>query len=61
MANTEKKDSIEVGECVIDFNEIFKQSKLAGLKYYIIELEKYVTNPMQGAERSLQGFKKLVF
>ncbi|MBL7782571.1 MAG: hypothetical protein JNM22_15195, partial [Saprospiraceae bacterium] len=46
---------------VIDFNEIFKQSKLAGLKYYIIELENYVTTPMQGAERALQGFKKLVF
>ncbi|MCA0235389.1 MAG: TIM barrel protein [Bacteroidetes bacterium] len=61
MANTEKQDSIEVGDGVIDFNEIFKQSKLAGLKYYIIELENYVTTPMQGAERSLQGFKKLVF
>lgn len=61
LANTEKRESVEVGDGAIDFNEIFRQSKTAGLKYYIIELENYVTTPIQGAERALKGFKKLVF
>lgn len=61
MAATDKRESIEVGDGVIDFNEIFRQSKIAGLKYYIIELENYVTTPIQGAERSIQGFNKLKF
>ena len=61
MAATDKRESIEVGDGVIDFNEIFRQSKTAGLKYYIIELENYVTTPIQGAERSIQGFNKLKF
>lgn len=61
LANTEKRESIEVGDGTIDFNEIFRQSKLAGLKYYIIELENYVTTPIQGADRAFQGFKKLTF
>lgn len=61
LANTEKRESIEVGDGTIDFNEIFRQSKLAGLKYYIIELENYVTTPIQGADRAFQGFKKLAF
>ena len=61
MANTEKRESIEVGDGVIDFNEIFRQSKTAGLKYYIIQLENYVTTPMQGAEKAYKGFKKLTF
>ena len=61
MASTEKRESIEVGDGVIDFNEIFRQSKAAGLKYYIIELENYVTTPIQGADRAFQGFNKLKF
>lgn len=61
MSADEKHESIEVGDGIIDFNEIFRQSKLAGLKYYIIELENYVTTPIQGAERAIQGFKKLQF
>lgn len=61
MAATDKRESIEVGDGVIDFNEIFRQSKTAGLKYYIVELENYVTTPIQGAERSIRGFNKLNF
>jgi len=61
MAKTEKRESIEVGDGSVDFNTIFKQSKLAGLQYYIIELENYVTTPIEGAKRSREGFMKLRF
>lgn len=61
MANSEKRETIEVGDGSIDFNGIFKQSKLAGLKYYIIELEHYKTTPMQGVERARKNFMKLRF
>lgn len=61
MAKTEKRESIEVGDGSIDFNTIFKQSQKAGLKYYIIELENYVTTPIEGVKRARQNFLKLKF
>ena len=61
MAKTEKRESIEVGDGSIDFTTIFKQSMKAGLKYYIIELENYVTTPMEGVKRARQNFLKLKF
>lgn len=59
MAKTAKQETVEVGDGSIDFPAIFKQSKKAGLKHYVIELENYVTTPMQGVERSLNNFNKL--
>ncbi|MCC6413096.1 MAG: sugar phosphate isomerase/epimerase [Saprospiraceae bacterium] len=59
MAKTAKQETVEVGDGSIDFPAIFKQSKKAGLKHYVIELENYLTSPMQGVERSLNNFKKL--
>lgn len=61
MAKTEKRESIEVGDGSIDFTSIFKQSQKAGLKYYIVELENYVTTPMEGVKRARQNFLKLKF
>lgn len=61
MAKSEKRETVEVGDGSIDFNTIFKQSKLAGLKHYIIELENYKTTPLEGVKRSRQGFLKLKF
>lgn len=61
MAKTPERQSVEVGDGSIDFNTIFKQHKLAGLQYYIIELEAYKTTPMEGAKRSREGFMKLKF
>ncbi|MBN8680001.1 MAG: sugar phosphate isomerase/epimerase [Chitinophagales bacterium] len=52
MAKTEKRETVEFGDGSIDFVSIFRQSKLAGLKYYIIELEHYKTTPMQGIGRA---------
>ena len=59
MAKTEKRETVEVGDGSIDFPAIFKQSKKAGLKHYVIELENYVTTPMEGVEKGLNNFKKL--
>lgn len=59
MAKTEKRETVEVGDGSIDFNAIFKESKLAGLRYYIIELEHYKTTPMEGVDRARKGFLKL--
>ena len=56
MANTEKKESVEVGDGSINFSELFKNSSKAGVKYYIIELEHYRTTSMQGVEKSFKGF-----
>jgi sugar phosphate isomerase/epimerase len=61
MAKTEKRETIEVGDGSIDFTGIFKQSLKAGLKYYIIELENYMTTPLEGVKRARQNFLKLKF
>lgn len=62
MAKTEKRETIEVGDGSIPFADIFKQRQKAGFKYYIVELENYVTTPMQGVEKSHDYFvNKLKF
>lgn len=55
QAKTEKGESIEVGDGEIDFKNIFQHSKEAGLQYYIIELENYVTTPIQGVDKARKG------
>jgi sugar phosphate isomerase/epimerase len=61
MAKTEKHETVEVGDGSINFQEIFKYTPAAGVKYYVVELEHYVTTPMQGIEKAYQGLKKLKF
>ncbi len=59
MAGTEKTTAI-VGEGVVDFKDIVKNQKLAGIKHFIIELEHYKTTAVQDVAVSLNNFKKLV-
>jgi sugar phosphate isomerase/epimerase len=59
LAATEKRESIEVGDGVIDFSSIFKQSQLAGFQHYVIELEHYKTTPLQGVGRARANFLKI--
>lgn len=59
MANSEKHETIEVGDGTIDFPAIFRQSALAGLQYYIIELEHYKTTPMEGVNRARKNLLKM--
>ncbi|HAD12572.1 MAG TPA: xylose isomerase [Saprospirales bacterium] len=59
MAKTEARETVEFGDGSIDFASIFRQSKLAGLKYYIIELEHYKTTPMQGIGKARTNLANL--
>ncbi len=59
MAATEKHETIEVGDGTIDFSSIFRQSQLAGLKHYVIELEHYRTTPLAGVKKARENFLKL--
>lgn len=61
MAKTEKQETVEVGDGSINFNEIFKYTPAAGVKYYVVELEHYVTTPMAGIAKAYKGLKKLKF
>lgn len=56
LADTPNRETIEFGDGVIDFPGIFRQSKLAGLQHYIIELEHYRTTPMDGVNRARKNF-----
>jgi sugar phosphate isomerase/epimerase len=59
MAATEKHETIEVGDGTIDFSSIFRQSQLAGLKHYVVELEHYRTTPIEGVKKARENFLKL--
>lgn len=61
MAKTPKRETVEVGDGSIDFPGIFKERKLAGFQYYIVELEHYKTTPLQGVQRGRENFLKMKF
>lgn len=56
-----KKVSVEVGEGDINFQTIFNQEKLGGIKHFVIELEAYKRTPLEGVEIGLNNLKKLKF
>ena len=60
MANTAGHETIEVGDGTIDFANIFSHSKEAGVKYFIVELEHYRTNSLDGVEKSLRNLKTIL-
>lgn len=60
MAKTMAHETVEVGDGSIDFADIFSHSKEAGVKYFIIELEHYKTNSLDGVEKSLKNLKKIL-
>ncbi len=60
MARTAGHETIEVGDGMIDFKNIFTHSKEAGVKYFIIELENYRTNSLDGVDKSLKNLKKIL-
>ena len=59
MSAADKHPSIEFGDGTIDFKSILAQRSKAGLKYVIVELEHYLTTPMQGVQRSRENLAKL--
>ncbi len=56
-----KNVTVEVGEGDINFQEIFNAAKIAGTKYFVVELENYKRTPMEGIEIGLNNLKKLKF
>ncbi|MGI9531523.1 sugar phosphate isomerase/epimerase family protein [Lutimonas sp.] len=49
------KDETELGESgTMDFNTIFKHKKESGLKYGIVEVEKYNFTPLESVQKSLE-------
>ncbi len=60
LANTEKRETVEVGDGVIDFKSIFKKSAQAGIKHFVVELENYVTSPLEGIKKARTGLLKVV-
>jgi len=61
LAASEPHQTIEFGDGTIDFVSIFRQSQLAGFQHYIIELEHYLSTPMDGVKRARENFLKLTW
>jgi len=59
MRKSDEKLNTEVGNGSIDFKPIFKQAKLAGLKYAIVEQENFEIDPFESINRSAAAMKKL--
>ena len=60
MSSSSKRETIEVGDGIIDFVSLFRLTPSRKVKYYIVELEDYVTNSLQGVETSLHNLKKIL-
>jgi len=61
MAKTEKRETVEVGEGSIDFQQIFAHAPAAGVTHFIVELEDYKRTPMEGIAVAYKNLKKLKF
>lgn len=51
------RDDTEVGNGVVDFKSVFAIAEEAGIEYYIVEQEKFVSSPLESAKISLDYFK----
>ena len=59
---SEREVSVNLGTGSIDFKEILKVAKQNGMKYYILEQEKYEgTTPLEAAKADAEYLKKLKF
>jgi len=60
MADTTRRESVEVGEGTINFETLFKLPGASKVIYYIVELEDYRTTSMEGVDISLHHLKKIL-
>lgn len=60
MANTEARETVEIGLGSIDFASLFKEKAAKKVTHYIVELEHYKTNSMDGVKLSLENLKKII-
>ena len=58
MDKTPQKNFTEVGNGVIDFKEIFKYKKLAGMKYFYVEQDQTPGDPFVSIKQSFDYIKK---
>ncbi len=59
---TEQADSVVVGTGSIDFTDLLKDARAAGMEYFIIEQERYDgTTPIAAVQQNAEYMKKLVF
>jgi sugar phosphate isomerase/epimerase len=57
MDNTPQHDFTEVGNGIIDFKEIFKYKKLAGMKHFFVEQDKCPRDPFVSITKSIKYIK----
>lgn len=58
MDKTPQQNFTEVGNGVIDFKEIFKYKKLAGMKYFYVEQDQTPGDPFVSIKQSIDYIKK---
>jgi len=61
MDNTPKMFFTEVGRGIINFKEIFTQSKNSGVKYYFVEQDQSPGSPLDSLKISIDYLKQLEF
>ena len=59
MEKGDKKESTEIGNGIIDFEEIFNQKQKAGLACYFVEQEAFKIHPIESITQSYQYLKSL--
>ncbi len=60
QADTDTRETVEIGEGTIDFASIFAHCKPGSIQYYIVELEQYKRPPLDGIAVCLTNLRKLL-
>jgi sugar phosphate isomerase/epimerase len=58
MDSTPNRMFTEVGNCVINFKEIFKHAEKSGMKYFFVEEDKCPGDPYVSIAQSISYIKK---
>lgn len=61
MDDTEQQESIELGDGIINYQDIFRKKAEAGMKYYFLEQEKFKIPPYESIDKSFKYLSKLKY
>jgi len=61
MDNTPARESVEVGDGIINYAKVFKMKDLAGMKHFFVEQEAFKMDPIQSIRKSYKFLNSLTY
>lgn len=61
MDNTPARESVEVGDGIINYAKVFKMKDLSGMKHFFVEQEAFKMDPIQSIRKSYKFLNSLTY